>query len=209
MNSESILTAARAAEMLYNTAHPTPEEVRKVCEKIARGALRRSPRGGWTTTTDAVAQYLAQKSAAQAALPGQRAQRAAGKERLPGLYCEWMHDYVLAILLRRTQKRRSLAFNYAVAAMQIALILLPIMLIVLTYQSAQRSLVVSPERRAVEERLEEEFSEHQILAWNDVSHTPRRVRVRFWYRSGKTKRIESTRDFTIADGKVTNVEMPE
>jgi hypothetical protein len=207
VDADKVLSPERAAALLYNTQAPTATQVTKVREKIARNVLGRSSRGGWTTTPGAIAKYLADKAAAKAARPSRQPAAARRGAKLPGFYRELMKDYLLALVMRRTTRKRSWVFLYAVSAMQVVLVLAPIVATIATWRSVAAARTISPARAAVERWLADEYEEHQIHELTEVSEGA--VRARFWYRQGGSKRIESDRLFTIEGDRVAGVEMPQ
>lgn len=206
IDADKVLTAQRAAALLYNTQTPTMEQVAKVQAKIARGMLVRSNRGGWTTTPGAIAQYLADKSSKEAARSGRKATAIRRGATMPGFYRELVKDYLLAMMMRRTLRKRSAVFLYAVSAMQVALVLTPLVVTITTWRSVDAARSISTERAAVERWLANKYYEHQVQTLTETSDGT--THVKFWYRQKDSKRIESDRVFTIESGQVTNVEMP-
>jgi len=207
VDADKILSPERAAALLYNTPAPTATQATKVREKIARGVLGRSSRGGWTTTPGSIARYLADKAAAKAARPQRQTPATFRGAKMPGFYRELMRDYLLALVMRRTTRKRSWVFLYAVSAMQVVLVLAPLVATVATWRSVVAARVVSPARAAVERWLADEYDEHEIQKLTEGSDGA--VRAMFWYRQAGSKRIESDRLFKIEDGRVTKVEMPQ
>src|SRR5688572_26359562 len=95
---ERVLTAREAARVIYQTDDPTADQINKVRASIARGHLPASSKGHWTTTQEALAEYLARTTAARHYRPA-GAQRATGELR--GYYRRLLKDYFLAVTLRR------------------------------------------------------------------------------------------------------------
>jgi hypothetical protein len=196
---ERALTPEQAAKIVYNTAAPDRGQVERIRSKIQDGSIRRSARGGITTTPRAIADYLAKKTAG--ANP-RKSQRAA--EGMPNLYRELLKDYFLAVLLRRKVERRSNVFAGLVIAMQLAIITLPILSFVWVYRTSIAGALKSPERIAVERWLEANTDEYGI---ESMTGTPASARVKYWYQNKGSKRITTDRIFTIAGESVTSVDM--
>lgn len=205
--SDRVLNIEQAARMIYNTSAPSGEQVKRVRDKLARGTLRPSSKGDNTTTASAVAEYLARKAALTAeakkgVVPLRRG------EPVPGFYKDLLKDYFLAILLQRTARKRSQAFGYAVMALQAAFIVLPIAIFVLTYRSASVAFLKSAEQVAVESYLRANYDEFEIESLRTQDEGAQ-VHAKFWYAKNGSKRITSERLFTLSDGKVTSVDMPD
>ena len=205
---DRILSLEQAARLIYKTSRPTEEQLEKVRAKLDRGVLQRSPRGRYTTTTSAVADYMA-GYVATAKAQEHRGKHVVGKEPLPGLYRELLKDYFLAVLLQKTARRRSAAFGWSVLAMQVCLVLLPPVILVATYHESVQALIKSPERAAVEAYMEREFDSYEISKFQPLESSPGTIRVEFWYTKKGSKRIESVRLITVSGGQVTDVNMPE
>lgn len=207
-SADRVISAEQAAKLIYSTASPSSSQVEKIKEKIERGALRRSQRGGLTTTTDAVAEYMARHTEAAGKINNRK--RAIEVHGHPDSYRDVLKDYFLAVLLQRTERRRSSLFKGTVLAMQIALVLLPLVVFYVSYQDSLAALIKSPERAAVETWLSTEFDAFEIESFQPTMQGEDEViRVEFWYSQQGSKRIQSLRLFTVEGDQVTNVTMPE
>lgn len=200
---ERPLTVEQAARIVYNTASPTREQVARIRDKIESGGIRRSLRGGLTTTRSALADYLAGRTSTSAGAA--RAAPRAANEPLPGFYRELLKEYFLAVLLRRKLERRSKLFAASVLAMQVAILLLPLGVFAWVYRGSLAAGWKSPERQAVERWLSEHYDEFEIHSLTNSA--PSAARVKFWYSAKGSKRIESDRIFTISGDRVVSVDM--
>jgi hypothetical protein len=205
--AERVLNADQAARMLYRTSSPTPDQVEKIKQKIERGVLRRSQRGGCTTTTAGIAEYMARYTiAAGQSDPRKRSLEVAE----PETYRAVLQDCFLAVLLQRTHRKRSSFFNAVVVTLQIALVILPLVILYGTYQGSLRALIKSPERAAVESWLSQEYDAFEIESFAPQATADEQVvRVKFWYANQGQKRIQSLRLFTVHGDRVTHVTMPD
>ncbi len=205
--SDRVLSSDVAARLIYNTPQPSAAQIERVKEKIERGALPRSPRGGCTTTASGVAAYLSQKAAATAAHGRPDTRRYSDGAPVPGFYKDLLKDYFMAILLQRTARKRTQAFNYAVTACQVALIVLPLVVAVFTYRGALAAFTKSPAQVAVEQYLSESYDEFRIESLQPMPDSDAIVRAKFWYVEKGSKRIESERYFSVSDGRAVHVNL--
>lgn len=225
-----LLSDVEAACAIYGTQHPTEQQIGQVRLRISRGVLDRSDNGGWTTTSRAVADFLAKaavhhrnRATSPAAAAGEaveherRAALAARRVRdeagLDGFYRDLLRDYFLAVVLRRKTKRSSATFGRAVSIGQIAVLLLPIWLVYFGYRTVV-ALTAPPEHAAVLAWLEENAAAHKVAEWfSPVDYeegTGRLIRVRYKYTGeGSPKAILTDRLFVVADGRVVNVVQTE
>ena len=120
------ISLEQAAEIMFQTSEPTPQQVAKVRTLIERGALAGSTQGKWTTSPESVAKYLAMASLHKSTSAGKspqekersRRQREADADIRP-IYSDLMKDYFLTVLRRRYSRKKSKAFQRAVWAGQI------------------------------------------------------------------------------------------
>jgi hypothetical protein len=206
MPADRILTLEQAARMIYNTQAPSREQVVKVEQKLARGSLRPGPQGK-TTTTSAVAEYLAKRTAAQTEQNHPAARRPAAGQPLQGYYKELLSDYFLALLLQRTRQRRTRAFAIGVTAMQVALVLLPIVIFVSSYRSSIQAMIQSPARVATEGWMKSQYDEYEIEKIDSLPDD--RLRVLFWYKQKGTKRVQTVRILTLEGETITAAAMED
>jgi hypothetical protein len=211
---ERVLSAREAAGILYNTAEPSDEQVNKVRAKIARGHLRGSPRGHWTTTSGAVADYLAGQLAQRrgAAAPGAhnpalvRPTAQSGPRTLGGFYRQLLKDYLLALALRRSAPHRSARFRRAVLSGQVALLALAVLLALGGYRTAV-SLAQPPERAAVERWLADNVGYVKVREWFEVEAGADETRVGVRYRYFVNRRpVDTQRVFVVQGNRVVRVE---
>jgi hypothetical protein len=209
-----VLSAVEAARRIYNTPSPTAEQVGRVVQKIADGRLKRSPRGGPTTTAESVAEYLARKETAHAnqhrgsgGLPGRQLPPAALAhvyDPLQPLVKGLLRDYFLAVVLRRKVNNRSGLFHGAVIATQAMLLVLMIASIWFVTDRAVRSQNASPEKRAVQAWLVQKYENADLKSIEVISRQPLRVKARFnYYVNGR--KIESLQFLTLDGDRVIGI----
>ena len=225
-NSLRVLSVEEAACILYSTTSPSEQQLGKVRTKIQKGLLKRSDKGHWTTTPQAIAEYLAARAAherdvqfaknhspeepraSRGKQPRIAAERPHGDREVSGLYRAMLRDYFLAVALRRRARNRSQAFERAVIAGQAAFLILAAGLFFWGYQ--QVFAAVAPERAAVERWLAENTGEYQIVEWfpahpSDEAPDTTVQRVQYKYFSSSHKGIVTDRTFLIRDGQVTEM----
>lgn len=207
--TDRILSAEQAARLIYNTRAPSSEQIEKIKTRIDRGALERGPRGGYTTTASAVADYMARHVAAATANEHKEARRFKDGEAVPALYKDLLKDYFLAVLMQRTARRRTAAFNAAVIGFQVALILVPLVAFWLTYSSTVKAMIKPPQRVAAERWLDENFDDYEITQLQPLDEPAGAFRLRFWYSQQGSKRIQSVRILEIDGDRVLTATMPE
>lgn len=201
------LSAVEAARRVYNTPSPTAEQVGRIVQKIEAGTLARGPRGGISTTAEAVANYMARKEAAQSRIhrgvDGHKEvvkfQRA--DDPLPTLYKGLLKDYFLAVVLRRKVSNRSGLFHGTVIATQCLLLVGMVALIWLATDLAIQGGLPSTEERAVQTWLDERYQRVEVQSVKVISRAPLRVFARYSYFTN-SRRIESQRYFTLEGERV-------
>jgi hypothetical protein len=223
MSAENrVLSVKEAARIIFNTPQPTPEQILRVRDKLACGALKGSLRGDGATTAKIVAEYLAGAALAHRCAgdrlgrsrrrgplmdgPEQRS-RAHATRQLSGLYRELLKDYFLAVLTRRKLAHRSRAFIQAVLAGQVALLGVIAVAFFVTYRAV--FLAPTPEQRAVAEWIAAEAGDFSVVEWfppqpsDDADGIA--VRIKYKYFEAGHKAIVTERVFLVHDNQVKSV----
>ena len=207
--TSQVISAVEAARRIYNTRQPTAQQVGRVVERIESGALARSPRGGMTTTTDAVAVFMARRETARTGAhlrePGGDAAKPPAirhAEAFTPFYRGVLKDYFLAVVLRRKVAHRSPIFHRLVMASQAILILGILGLMVsVTARTLQKRLLPA-EQRAAQAWLQGKYADCEIVQLQTLPTAG--VRARFRYKvNGRV--IQSELHFNIRDGKVVGL----
>lgn len=204
-----ILSAVEAARRIYDTPQPSEEQVGRVVEKIRSGVLKRSERGGWTTTIGAVADYLARNETAKAATRHHQDHRhepspQPSSEPVSDLYQSLLKDYFLAVLLRRKASHRSTAFQQVVIASQLVILGLSLFTIVMFTTYALKKPLVPPQHRIVEAWLDQHFEDVDLQRVQAVDDAKNIFSADFSYRVNK-RRIDSHLKFTLRGDLVVDV----
>ena len=199
-----LLSAREAARIIYNAPEPTDEQTNKVRAKIARGLLPASAKGHWTTTSGAVADYLAANVArprTSRGAAGSAVQRPADKENFSKFYRNLLKDYFLAVTLRRRSGSRTRTFDSAVLAGQIGALVLGAAVLVLGYRAGLR-VRHSAEQVAVLAWLDGNLKTYKIIEWfPPAPHEEGAIiRIRFKYFENR-KPIETDRRFLVRPGQ--------
>lgn len=182
------LTATQAAAMIYRTAAPSAEQIRKVRHKLASGQLRTGPAGPGSTTAEAVAEYLARWRMQEAenktrtsstttapsprplsapTRPSSRSGQADGvvERRLSLHYRLVLKDYFLSVISPPWNAVAGEApFVRAVRAGQAVFLLCVTLGLIGAVWGVARSMVV-PEHRAVEAWLSQNVPRATVLEW--------------------------------------------
>ncbi len=161
-NHEEPISAEQAAALIFRTTRPNVTQVGGVRDLMRRGELRQSARRHFTTTRQAVAEYLTSRElrktersrgAPQAADPEEpaavttavpakaappRPSRNRGDVYLRDIYREYLNDYFLSLIVYGRSKDRSEQFQRRVFHGRCALLL---MLLALLWWSFQSMLV--------------------------------------------------------------------
>lgn len=206
-----VLNAVQAARRIYQTSQPTAEQVGRVVQKIESGVLPRGPKGGATTTVEAVAEYLARRETARASAHVQqrgqprlhRGRQAQGP--IAHLYRELLTDYFLAVLLRRRTKDRSATFRWAVVATQALLLTAALYAFVAVAAPRFRQRVIPPQQLAAQSWLEGHYQDVEVKSIRVLTKSPATVQAAFSYRVNN-RRIHSSLMLTLDGNKVVNVD---
>lgn len=199
VSNERVLNVDEAAQIIYHTRAPSAEQIDKIRYKLARGVLKSSSKGRWTTTTGAVADYLSRRTFKQGYSHHKVQQR-----QLFSVYRELVRDYCRAVLLRRAGAKRSRLFETAVIVGQAACLVFLAGALLLGHRSLFAS--VPPEQTTVEQWLEDHEPSFQIVEWFAPAEDGR-LRVKYKYDGGKT--ILTDRTFVVRGGQVVEVEQTD
>ena len=216
-----------AARLIYQTPEPTIVQVNKVGYKVVRGVLEGNVKGKWVAL-DSVVAYLAARSEhrrmEKTSLPVQP--RGAGstqkvdspqeasllgksipqreRQQFSQIYQQSVQDYFAAVFRRRYPDQATSFFLVTVWIGQIAIILLPLLVIGYGYSTA---VAPPPEQAAIENWLKREVGEYQIVKW--FPPQPREdaigktVRVQYRYFTRSRKPILTDRLFLVKGEQVT------
>lgn len=198
-----VLSPMDAARIIYGTNPPSAEQVDKVRYKLARGVLKKSAEGGWTTTPEAVADYLSQCSS-----KGMLSTRAPTHRRMFKVYQEILREYCLALVARRSISRRSRTFQVAVVLGQVACLLILSLACLPALRHGTRQI---PEEHAIVTRwISDHEGQFQVVKWFPVSSgdevNVRHVRVQYRYAVNPNKQVTTDRLFVIRGTQVTSVQ---
>jgi hypothetical protein len=206
--SSQVISVVEAARRIYNTAQPTPEQVGRTAKKIEAGTLARGPRGGMTTTVDAVAEFMARREAARAGAHLLQGGSPPGSEAVTHtatfspFYRGVLKEYFLAVVLRRKIANRSPVFYRLVLAGQ-ALLLAGLLLLLATGAVAtMRTAVLPADQRAVQAWLQTKYSDCEVDEFQTLPNS--KVRARFHYKVNR-RVIRSELSFTVKDGQVVRL----
>lgn len=204
------LTLRQAAEIIFKTSNPTVEQLVATKQAMATGRLRgntqRKVASRWTTSAEAVAEYLAALSFAARERKDDRTPKynpsGEEEEQISLVYQDFLKDYFLAVLFRRRTKRASKRFRQAVVAGQAILLLAIVAAFLATVRSFHRP--PSPEQAAVMDWIAARSDRYEIQEWfpsvkeSDSSGTIVRVAYRY-YRDGR-RAVETERRFLVEQG---------
>jgi hypothetical protein len=204
-----VLNAVQAARRIYQTAQPTAEQVGRVVQKIESGVLPRGPKGGATTTVEAVAEYLARRETARASahMEGRSRKPSSSPKRaqiaVRHLYRELLTDYFFAVLMRRRTKDRSYLFRWSVAGTQAILLALALYAFAAVAAARFRQRVIPPQELAAQTWLASHFADVEVKSIKIAS--PSTVEATFSYRVNN-RRIHSSLLLTLKGSDVVNVD---
>lgn len=209
------LSLTEAAQLIFKTDAPTAEQVVKVRRLIAKGVMAGQNDGHWSTSTKAVADYLATASLHRHAARNRSqtddevpAFRKRNTAEIRPIYNDLMSDYVMAMLMRRDVRQRSANFRRTVLAGQL-IVVAAIMLGCLWL--AVGSAEVPKELPVVEAYLNKKHSWVQIEEWHPP--TPGRdgfgnnIQVVYQVKErGKPKSVEAV--FSVRGDVVMGISKP-
>lgn len=230
MGSAAKLGLRDAARIIFDTREPDGTQVVAVRDLLVQGALageRRNDR--WYTSAEAVAEYLAastlrkgealaQDRSTGSVPPGRRRQMATSGPANPyntqrgdagsirHVYRDYLKDYFLAVVNRRSTRNRSAAFRQAVLAGRVGGILLIVFLWLGIYRVTFPP--PDPSHQAVEAWLVENLEHYEIVQWFPPEPHPAggsQVRLRYKYFPRARKSVLTNRVFVIRDGQVVSV----
>lgn len=210
------LSLEEAAELIFSTSSPTPEQVVRVRNLIVKGVLVGNTTGRGTTSAEAVAQYLAAASLnkPKAQRKGDKASSAdddaarrarAGERDLRPVYSDLMKDYFLAVVRKKDARRRSAGFQRAVLLGQVLAVGLVFVLIVGLVTGGMGG---PSEIKAVESYLAANHQEAKIESWSPPKPaapgvTLIHVKYSYLNQSGEREVAESV--FSVQNDEVVSV----
>jgi hypothetical protein len=216
-DSGRTLSIAEAAQTIYKVDAPSEQQIGRVYAHMKSGALRVNhrdrPSKQWTTSEDAVADFLAGSAMKQyraqrlstanapAASAAKRHSRDGSGQTIVAVYRDIWRDYFLAVMLRRRREHHSARFRRAVIAGQVVVLIVMLGAIAIGIRVVYTP--VAPERVAVERWIDERTDRHSITCWHPTrpSKDGAGVIVEVEYRYAKdSPRVVSTRRVFVYDG---------
>ena len=199
-----------AAEIIFRTSQPTPEQLQRVQELLVPGELQGDSRG---TTANAVADFVARSALNNA--PGKQhanARRTSHKhdERLNRVYRESLKDYFLAVIMRRKIRNASKFFQHAVLAGQIVLLAAIVGAILASVRMVFPP--TRPEHAAVVRWLDENAHRHRVVKWHPTKtgdDGKTQLWVEYHYVTPQGRGIDTRRVFTVDGDRVVSVDSEE
>ncbi len=221
-----------ATRIIFDTREPNGTQVVAVRDLLVQGALQGERRKNqWYTSREAVAEYLAastlrkgeslaQDRSGQAGQSSRTAGRTTAStsvnnpyntERgeagsIRGVYRQYLKDYFLTVVNRRSTRNRSSAFRRAVIAGRVAGVLAIVLLWVFIYRTTFPA--ADPSHVAVEAWLQENLDRYEIVQWFPVEPHPaggEQVRLRYKYFPRSRRSVLTNRVFVIHNGQVASV----
>ena len=203
-----------ASKLIHATDQPSEQQVRWVERQLKSGKIKgiraRKAKACWTTTTAAIAQYMAEVSLSEATTSGSATPNARprGTAELGDVYRDVLKDYFLAVIFRRGQRASSKRFRRAVAMGQVLTLLI---IVSVTAASISPLLAGSPAEHAVIENwIEENAGRFNIVRWHPSEPVANgqglKVRVEYRYASPGGKLVTTERVFTITGDRVVGVD---
>ncbi len=221
------LSIDEAAQLIYQTQHPTEVQLDKVRHKLLRGVLWGSGRGNWITS-ESVAAYMAARVVADRltaeekknlgtgktdGTPGQRPSALNNRRQfreLQRIYRSALRDYFAAVINRRRPEHASAAFDRGVLIGQITLVVVPIVFAVIGYS---RMTAPPPEQAIAEQWIEKNHGDFQVVEWFPPHPRPQgagsSIRVRYRYFTRSRKRILTDQTLIVQDGQATLAATPD
>lgn len=208
--TNQVISVVEAARRIYNTTQPTTEQVGRTVEKIEAGTLARGPRGGMTTTAEAVAEYMARREAARTGAHLRQPGAAAGgavvvkhAATFNPFYRGVLKDYFIAVVLRRKVANRSPVFHRLVLGGQVLLLAAIVGLMATGAATAIRIRTLPPEQQAAQSWLTAKYANCELVSLR--TQPDERVLAKFRYKvNGRV--IQSELLFRVQDGKVLSVD---
>ena len=212
-NSNGVLSPKEAARRIFNTMTPTDQQVGVVIREMKSGALKRSTSDSWTTTLEAVVEYLSRqerrkyenldRNQAHGSTPiGPQGQT------ISKFYHGLIHDYFMAVVMQRGIRNQSLFFQRLVISTQVVLLCAGVSLVIYTTALMLKTPFVTPEQQTVQNWLNERYSRVEINSMKPADKAPNAVVVRFKYQeSGRV--IESKLIITMQNQLITSVDSVE
>ena len=205
------LNAREASKLIHGTDQPSKGQVRWVEHQFELGLIEgrcpRKAKAQWTTTTGAIALYMAEVSLPRkGTVVSSKTPR--GAVELGDVYRDVLKDYFLAMIFRRGQRANSTRFRRAVVVGQVVTLLVIVWATVL---SVSPLLAGSPAEQAVVENwIGENAEQFNVVRWHSSEPVANgrglRVRVEYRYASPGGKLVTTERVFTVEGGRVVSVD---
>jgi hypothetical protein len=217
------LTPREVAEIWFGTPHPSAYQMRKVYAKMESGVLPLNDPGAppthWTTNEQALARYLAARRTTKEAAQHVKGKRIGptagpsapptpfvhcGDKELRDAYSAAWRSYFLAVIGRRHGNSSTRAFERAVVAGQVMIVLVTAILVAQAFGVSASARPI--EHEGIAAHLAGIHGWHQIETWHPAetdSQGRRIVRVEYLYRDGDSHRVVHTdRTFLVTGTSV-------
>ncbi len=209
------LTAQGVAKILFSTPAPSSSQVQDVLSLFASGRLKgqRVVSGqttSWTTTSAAVAAYMAQASyRRQLATRGSKS--TIREADLGHCYRSLLQDYFQAVVFRRRAQSRRYNngwFRGSVVAGQAVLV--AFVFTITVFSIGWFSPGPSAEQVAIECWISQRADRYQITRWHEACDTgqdrTKAIRVEYRYSHNNRHGVHTDRTFLICDNEVLSVD---
>jgi hypothetical protein len=214
MSARELLTPKDAARRIFNTSAPTDQEIGAVIQEMKSGALQRSAPEAWTTTLEAVADYLAKqdqkknRSQRRGSVPAGAAPASVSDPNISKFYNGLVKDYFLAVVMQRGMREHSRSFQQAVIATQALLLACGLSVLVYSAFLFLQEPFVPAEHQAIQKWLAGRYSTVKISEIQPVANQPQAFLAKFKYQeSGRV--IESKLKLVVQNGAVATVDSPD
>ncbi|MDX1948294.1 MAG: hypothetical protein SFU86_23080 [Pirellulaceae bacterium] len=208
--SKQPLSVVEAARRVFSTAKPTQQQVDYVVEKIETGALARGPRGGLTTSVEAVALYLARRESTRGSVyKGDGAGLLGDGERhidadTEAGFQSIVKDCFLSALTRRSVENRSPVFQRAVLTVQALLLAAAVLFLVGVSVFSLGLSGPTAEQKTARQWLTQKYRDVRISSLNMVRDPPRAVKASFTYSDNENKKVESQLVIIVRNNQVVS-----
>jgi hypothetical protein len=226
--TDRVISIIDAARLIFRTRNPTDEQIHRVYKQMKSRSLAVHDVSGpplkWTTTEEAVADFLAankidqtlghpaiaaakqrakwtSKDTPSVLPPNYEEESATLREMYHGIWKE----YFMAVILRRRAAHHSKKFRGAVVVGQVVLLIGMLGLFVGMFRLA--FLPMPPEQLAIQHWLAENTDEYRVTRWHPSKEVDGGMLVRVEYRYQKDSRrsIHTDRTFSVQGDVVTEV----
>lgn len=227
--TETTITVEQAARLIFRTDSPTPPQVGEIGGLLRSGALRQSEKQNFTTTRQAVAEYLAaqelRKQEARRSRPSSenastRARREAppddkrratsrelGERKLRRVYRELLNDHFLSVIVGGRARNYSAEFQRVVFALRCLLLVL--LLGVGAWTISQ--IKFTSKQDIVLAWLDANCTAPEVLETQPAHSRPggKAVRVRYRHVAKDQQTQIADRIFVIGDSEVIRIVLPD